>query len=177
LTYRDKTQFTLSPIRKLSSAETKYANDVKKVLSGDKDIVEIGNTIGPLSSDGKVRPIVLSEKIAKKIQNDHGSISVDNLVINANDWSVAVKNLDGNKDKINLIKKVSGSDSYIVLAMNRDNGFFTVSHYEVVPKGGNELKSLLGRGDLVGPDGLPMVPQNFLDVSSALGRSSGSKKR
>jgi hypothetical protein len=76
-------------------------------------------------------------------------------------------------DKINLLKKVPNSDNLLVVGANRDNGFFTVTHYEIVPKSGNEVKSLLGRGDLLSADGDALNPSNFLGAPPTRGSSEG----
>jgi len=56
-------------------------------------------------------------------------------------------------------------------------GFATVTHYEVIPVGGNELKSLLGRGEMISPSGSPLVPDEFLVPPSAISGFKGVSGR
>lgn len=179
ITKKPKTQFKSGQIRDLKSEEQSSLQKVKAVLDGKSKTEVIAHTPGFVSFDGKERPLILSSDIKNKITNDHGKISAENLVINANDWDAVLKNVkspDGKKinpDKINLIKKIPGSNNVLVIAANRDNGFFTVTHYELISDSGNELKSLLGRGDLFNRSGDPLNPDSFFTAPSAQGSSEG----
>lgn len=59
------------------------------------------------------------------------------------------------KDKINLIKNIPNSDNFLLIGAVRDNGFYIITHFETEVLQGNELKSLLGRGDLISKDTRP----------------------
>lgn len=170
LTSVSKSRFISPPIRELVGPEIRFAENAKEVLTGKRNMSQIGEAPGCLSPDVQARPIVLSKDVASKIVRDHGDVVPENLILNANDWSFALKNVDNNPNKINLIKRVPDSENCLVLGANRDNGFYTVTHYEVVSKGGNELKSLLGRGDLIDRRVLPGASR--LSSSSAIGGSS-----
>lgn len=173
---KEKTKFKSGPIRELSETEALIAFKIKAVIKGEREIENITKLPAFLSNDGEERHLIFSQTISEKIISDHGNIIPENLVINTNDWDVALKNLKAidpntgviatNPDKINLIKRVPKSDNFLVVAALRVNGFFIVTHYEVIPKS-NELKSLLGRGDLLASDGTPLGPKDFLVRSLA----------
>lgn len=173
---REKTKFKSGPIRKLSETESLIALKIRAVIKGEREIESIAKLPSFLSNDGEERHLIFSQTISEKIINDHGTIIPENLVINANDWDVALKNLKAidphtgviatNSDRINLVKRIPNSKNFLVVAATRVNGFFIVTHYEIVPKS-NELKSLLGRGDLLASDGTPLGPKDFLVRSLA----------
>lgn len=138
-----KSKFTSGQIRELSSTEKPIASQIQKVIRGETKQADLADIPSFVSSDGKERTLIFDESIAKKIQRDHGDIVPENLVVNANDWDYVIKNVDGNADKINLIKKVPDSENYLTIGANKDNGFFTVTHYETVTKDSSKLKNLL----------------------------------
>lgn len=89
--------------------------------------------------------LVLSRSI---VSSDHCCLPLENFAITANDWDFIVKNVDGNPDKINLIKTIPGTSDFFVIAANRNNGFFLVTYFEYRAKNGKELKNLLqNKGD------------------------------
>lgn len=147
--------FISRPIRKVTHKERIYIKNLISVVKGKKEVNMIAKIPKIFSIDNKTRSLVLSKKILDKIENAHGKIVKENLIITANDWDIALKNMDQNQDAINLIKKLPDSDNYLVIGARRYNGFYTVTHHEVVSKNGNELKSLLGRGDLISRDARP----------------------
>jgi hypothetical protein len=155
---KPKTKFTSIQIRPLSENEQKYRLTVEKILDKTKDDGFIAIIPKFVSADCKSKMILIKRYIIDKITFDHGSILVENLIINANDWDIVLKNVDGNMDKINLIKLFPDSSNYLVIGANRDNGYFLVTHYEVIADAGNELKSLLGRGDSLDKYGFPLEP-------------------
>lgn len=116
-----------------------------------------------------------------ELNHKHGQMIPENLIINANDWDGALKNVrdpagkSPDPDKINLLKRIPDSDNVLVIGATRSNGFFMVTHYEVVPKSGNEIKSLLGRGDLLSSSGNALAPEVFLGAPSSPVVTSGSK--
>src|ERR1035437_8930234 len=142
-----KTCFVSLQIRELTKEERKALDVVRDVLCGRVQRDVIGKILACLSIDNKDRPLVLDKLIVDKIRRDHGNIIAENLVINVHDWDFGIKNIDNNLDKITLIKKVPGSQRYLVIGANRDNGFFMVTHFEVVTKFEDKLKRLLKRGD------------------------------
>jgi|GEM_PF-2836806 len=102
-----------------------------------------------VSYDNKSRPLFLHVDIVNKIERDHGKIILENLIINANSWDYVVKNVDGNKDKINLIKKIPNTTYFLLIGANRVNGFFIVTHFESRSENIDKLKNLLQRGDFL----------------------------
>jgi hypothetical protein len=143
-----KTLFHSPAIRALNNNEKIIYTKVKLVLEGKKK----QNTIAILptyaSHDNKSRPLILHTDIVFKIEHGHGNIVLENLIINANNWDYIIKNVDGNKDKINLIKSIPNTSYFLTIGANRINGFFIVTHYESRPKTHNTLKNLLhNKGD------------------------------
>lgn len=179
-----KTVFTSTIIRALNEQEATFLPDVVKVIRGSIDKATIAHIPGSLAKDGVTRPLEISKDIlTKKIIPKHGAPSPENLIINGNDWDAALKNMrvfgqDGkllpsNPDKINLLKKVPGTDNVLVIAANRADGHFVVSHYEIYPGSGNEIQSLLGRGDFVTRSGTALGPEGFLSAPSTQGGVEG----
>lgn len=99
--------------------------------------------------DGKERPIILSKDIIDKIEYDHGKICLENLIVSIHEWEYAVMYPYKNIDKINLIKCIPDSYNYLVVAANRNNGFYIVTHFETKSKNDKNLKRLLGRGNVI----------------------------
>lgn len=154
-----KTQSSLPTIRDLKPEEQHSADKVNAIITGKSDQEIIAKTPSFVSNDGKERSLVLDKAIVNKVQKDHGPLNISNLIVNAHDWDYVIKNVDGNPDKINLIKKVPDSESYLTLAANRDNGFFTVTHYETETRNSDKLKNLLkNRGDSLDRTGRAAVP-------------------
>lgn len=134
-------------IRKLNKNESIYMQRLKLLI--DDELDEIIISILPIfaSYDYKIRPLIFNKNILHKIEVNHGKIIPENLIINANDWDYIIKNVDGNRDKINLIKMINDRH-YITIGANRFNGFFVVTHYESRPKKINTIKNLLiNKGD------------------------------
>ncbi len=144
-----KSLFISKQIRNLNSEEKIYLENLKKVLNKESDIETIGNIPGYLCFDKKERPLILSREIVDKIENDHGSICSQNMIINIFEWEYATTNVLGNPDKINLIKNIPDSDNYLLVAAVRINGFFVLTHFEIEAKNGNNLKRLLDRGSVL----------------------------
>ncbi|MDR3558735.1 MAG: hypothetical protein P4L61_04325 [Candidatus Pacebacteria bacterium] len=151
-----KTRFVSPQIRELTKEEKKSLDVVKDVLCGRVLRDVIGKVPACMCFDNKDRPLVLDMLIVKKIQKDHGAIVAENLVINAHDWDFGLKNVDKKQNRINLIKMMPNSNNYLVLAANRENGLYIVTHYEVVSEGNDrKLKDLLKRGSLLDRSGVP----------------------
>ena len=60
--------------------------------------------------------------------------------------------MDRVSGKICLIKEIPGSENILLIAALRANGYFVLSHYEVEILKDNQLKSLLGSGDVFRKD-------------------------
>src|ERR1035437_7748421 len=148
-TKSSKTYFVSLQIRELTKGERKSLDVIRDVLCGRVDREVIGKIPACLSIDGKDRPLVLDKIIVDKVRRDHGNIIAEKLVINVHDWDFGIKNVDGNADKINLVKRIPGSMNHLVAAAHRIDGFFIVTHFEVVTKFRRKLKHLLERGDVL----------------------------
>ncbi|MEI6345852.1 MAG: hypothetical protein WCO79_01300 [bacterium] len=170
-----KTRFVSGKIRDVTPREERSLRIVSLVLSIKIQVGVVAAVPAFLSPDRRKRDLVFSKMIADKIRRDHGEFLLENFVINANDWDGALINMRSfkngvleppNSNRINLIKKIPGSNNFLLIAAEKQNGFFVVTHFETVTENGNELKSLLGRGDLIGPTGTPLGPADFLVASS-----------
>jgi hypothetical protein len=147
-----KSLFINKTIRNLKGNEIFYLQNLESLINEVKNFCTIGYIDKILSCDDKIRPLILSKEVLVKIQNKHGKINPVNLIINANDWDIAIKNIDRTLGKICLIKYVPQSDNILIIGAIRKNGFFILSHYEVEITQDNQLKSLLGRGDVFRKD-------------------------
>jgi hypothetical protein len=154
-----KTIFKSEVIRTLNTQE-KYYND-KLILLLGAFVEETIITILPsfVSYDNKNRPLIINKDIIKKIENNHGKIISENVIITANDFDFIIKNVDDNKDKINLIKIIPNSPNFLTIGANRINGFFIVTYYESRPKKINTIKNLLlNKGDSLNHTGGAAFP-------------------
>lgn len=150
-----KSLFTSKQIRKLTRTENKYIINVLEILQGKVDQNIITYLPDYISYDNKIRPLILNKDLIIKIENKHGKISIENLLINAHDFDYALINFDNIKEKINLIKLIPNSNNFLLISAIRINGYFLLTHFETESIQGNELKSLLGRGELVSSDARP----------------------
>lgn len=144
-----KSQFTSKIITNLKAEQSFFCERAKVLLKRESVLETLVFLPGKLSKDGKVRPLVLSLEIVDKIQSDHGNIIPENLICNAHDWEFATIDMDNNPDKINLIKLIPETDNYLLIAANRDNGFYTVTHFETQTTNNRNLKRLLNRGNVL----------------------------
>ncbi len=163
-----KSLFISKTIRQLNKKEKQFLCDVKNVINLKSDISIVSYLPGYISSDRKVRPLLLSKDIVLKITVKHGYIHVKNLLINAHDWDYVIQNLDRDKDKINLIKLIPNSNNFLLIGAVKNNGFFMLTHFETEVIKGNELKSLLGRGDMISKDARPGSFISSIETSSLL---------
>ncbi len=154
-----KTQFITKQIRLLKNKELAYLSRLKSIV-----LTSNTNCIATLPSyasfDNKSRNLILSRNIIKKIERDHGSVVLENLIINANDWDYVIKNVDQNQDKINLLK-LTPYNTILLIGANRINGFFMLTHYEIINnRKKDKLKNLLKRGDSLNNTGGAAVPSS-----------------
>ena len=70
-------------------------------------------------------------------------------------------------DKINLIKTIPNSENYLLIAANRDNGFYAVTHFETETSDHINLQRLLGRGSVVSRGAILMPDTTNQDDESA----------
>ncbi len=154
-----KTIFNHRAIRTLNSTELQFHTKLLNTVLGQEPFSVISHLPKFVSHDDKSRPLILHIKIIEKIENDHGKIIFENVIINANDWDYVIKNVDHNPDKINLIKLIPGTNNLLTIGANRDNGFFMVTHYETQTRSPYKLKNLLqNRGDSLDNTGGAAVP-------------------
>ncbi len=144
-----KPAFIHGPILPLNKREEMYLWKIKNIIKYKSTHENIGYVPESLSKDAKVRPLILSRSILHKIQSDHGHICPENMIINAHRWDYIVSYPYNNVDKIVLVKNIPNSRNYFVLAANRNNGFYIVTHFEVEAMTGKNLKRLLGRGNVL----------------------------
>jgi hypothetical protein len=144
-----KSIFIHGPIGTLTRNEEMYCRKIKNILQNKSIYENIGYVPGLVSKDGKERSLILSRNIIKKIQFDHGKICLENMVINAHCWDYIVSYPYSNLDKIMLIKQIQNCHNYLVLAANRNNGFYLVTHFEVEAMDDKNLKRRLGRGNVL----------------------------
>ena len=163
---KEKTKIITKQIRKLNLIEENILKKINKVSSDQKSVVILRYLPGFISFDKKSRPLIFSKIIYDKIKN-HGKLIPENLAINVNDWDIVITNVrpfvnnvlqKPNLNKINLIKIIPNSNNYLLIGADRQNGYFVLTHYEVE---GNELKSLLGRGNPLTSDGTSLGPKDF----------------
>jgi hypothetical protein len=153
---RGKSPFVSPQIRTLTEKEKPFAAIAERVLLKRLKRGVIAIIPAFVSYDNKERKLIFSVVVANKIQegeNAHGEISVENLIINANDWDYAIRNAKGNADKINLIKSAPNTHNFFIIGANRVNGYYMATYFEVIATNGNKLKNLLLRGDLLDQSG------------------------
>lgn len=144
-----KSVFKTPVLRKLHKNEKVLCKKVNLVLLRKRKKATVAILPDFVSHDNKSRPLFLHVDIVNKIERDHGKIILENFIINANNWDYVVKNVDGNRDKINLIKKIPNTTYFLLIGANRVNGFFTVTHFESRSENTGKLKNLLQRGDFL----------------------------
>lgn len=144
-----KSEFTSKQIKPLNKMEMIYLYRLNQVINNKSEKESIAYTPSEVSEDGKIRQLIISKKIIDKIQSDHGKICPENMIINAHEWDYCVLNVDEKPDRINLIKIIPNSNNYLIIAANRENGFFVVTHFETESKNSNNLKRLLKRGNVL----------------------------
>src|SRR3990167_8181220 len=170
---KTKTPFESGTIRSLTETEKFVRAKIDDLMAGKTITEKLSDIPSAVSKDGKIRPLILSHKILNKFVTYHGlNMSLDNLVINANDWDYLIKNFRGDENSINIIKEIPDSDNFLTIGARRQNGFFALTHYETITKSSNKLKNLLEKGEvLVNTSGAssPTMKQ-ILSGSDSMGR-------
>jgi hypothetical protein len=144
-----KSLFIHKIISNLNNEEMLYCENLKKVLDNKSNIEIIAYIPKAVSHDNRERPLILSNEIVDKIQFDHGHICPENMIINAHEWEYILMYKYKDIDKINLIKRIPDSHNYLLIAANRFNGFFIVTHFETQSIDNKNLKRLLNRGNVI----------------------------
>lgn len=147
-----KSIFIHSTIRPLTSHEQNYIKGIKELLELETVIAPVSEMPTYISKDTISRPLVLTKEVMIKIEKKHGKINPENLIICAHDWDIIIKNMDNTPEKICIIKHIPYSNNILLIGAFRKNGFFILTHYEVEILQDNQLKSLLGRGDVIRKD-------------------------
>lgn len=143
-----KSLFIHGPIISIPE-ENIFLKSLKNVLDNISHTEIVGYVPEHISYDRKERPLILSKDIVQKIEFEHGKICPENLIFTADQWEYAVTQVDKKVDRINLIKEIPNSNNYLLIAANRDNGFYIITHFETESKNGNNLKRLLRRGNVI----------------------------
>jgi hypothetical protein len=144
-----KTPFISKQIRPLNKMEMIYLYRLNQVINHKSNKESIAYLRCDVSIDNKIRSLIISRDIIDKIESDHGPICAENMIINAHEWDYIITNVDNNIDRINILKLIPNSDNYLLIAANRDNGFFIVTHFETKSNNDKNLKRLLGRGNVI----------------------------
>ncbi len=147
-----KSLFITKSIRTLYPQESTYLEDVSNVVHTKTNSATVANIPQQISTDNVSRPLILTKEVVIKITQKHGNINPINLIITAHDWDIIIKNIDNTAGKICIIKYIPNSDNLLLLGAFKRNGYFILSHYEVHITQSNQLKSLLGRGDVIRKD-------------------------
>jgi len=144
-----KTPFISKQIKPLDKMEMIYLYRLNQVINNKSERESIAYLPCDVSSDNKIRQLIISREIIEKIESDHGPICAENMIINAHEWDYTLMYLFEGVEKINLIKRIPNSFNYLLIAANRDNGFFIVTYFETKSMDNKNLKRLLGRGNVI----------------------------
>lgn len=150
---REKSPFKTQKLRDLSDHENEMLGNIKQIIQGDTHKDNIGLLPGFISQDSQARPLVIGIEILQKVFGDHGLFDLHNFVINITSWEYVLVGVDGDRERINLIKIIPKSNNFLLIAARRANGYFMLTHFEIISKNGNELKNLLKRGDVLDRSG------------------------
>ncbi len=153
-----KTPFKSGKIRELLESEKYLSQEIKKVIDGEHQECKVANIPKFISFDNKERSLILDKDIAFKIIKDHGDFSIENLIINAHDWQYVKINVDGNPDRINLVLQVNRTEGFLRIGAVRINGYFTLTHYENIPRNSQSLKNFLKGGNVLDRSGRTRAP-------------------
>lgn len=144
-----KTPFISKQIKPLDKMEMIYLYRLNQVINNKSKRESIAYLPCDVSSDNKIRQLIISREIVEKIESDHGPICAPNMIINAHEWDyILMYSIEG-IEKINLIKRIPNSFNYLLIAANKDNGFFIVTYFETKSMDDKNLKRLLGRGNVL----------------------------
>lgn len=84
-----------------------------------------------------------------------------------------MRNVRGNRDKINLIYPTT-DEGFLRIAANRDNGFYIVTHYENIGGKSQKLKNLLEKGDFLDRNGRAQMPSFATSPEGAASQPVGA---
>lgn len=147
-----KSIFVTGAIRKIRSSEFRMFRLITKVVSGKAQEVVLGKVLGI--------SIILSSQVTTKIIQDHGVFLTENLIVSLKDWEYIIKNVNGNNNKVNFIKKIPNSYGYFTIGANKiRDKLFLVTFYETTTINPEKLKNLLrNKGDALDRNGRAVVP-------------------
>ncbi len=146
---KKSSKFESDIIREPNAQEEIFLKNFIRFMLEDLQNVIVGYIDKRISNDNKSRPLILTSKVLEKITSKHGEFTPINLIITVHEWDIAIKNIDHNENKICLLKHVPNSNNILLIGAYRKNGFYILTHYEVGLAQDNQLKSLLGRGDVL----------------------------
>ena len=132
----------------LSGVKEEYQRNYDKIVNREGDNLEVGRIDWKVAYDGKERPAIFSQAIQNKIVWDHWLDKV-NLLATVNQPDYIIKNVDGKADKINIIKKIEWTNDFVLIAADRQNGYFILSNYEVKSRNSKRLIKSLSRWEVV----------------------------
>jgi hypothetical protein len=111
---------------------------LKDILSDTVEQDTIGRIPGEaVPKDPRERPMIFSFEKFKKIFQKHGQFSPENLLETINNPTFAFRNVRNettqsyDEDKINILKRIPGSNNFWVVGAERNNGFFFLTNVEV----------------------------------------------
>lgn len=132
----------------LSGVKEEYQRNYDKIVNREGDNLEVGRIDWKVAYDGKERPAIFSQAIQNKIVWDHW-LDKANLLATVNQPDYIIKNVDGKADKINIIKKIEWTNDFVLIAADRQNGYFILSNYEVKSRNSKRLIKSLSRWEVV----------------------------
>lgn len=132
----------------LSGVKEEYQRNYDKIVNREGDNLEVGRIDWKVAYDGKERPAIFSQAIQNKIVWDHW-LDKANLLATVNQPDYIIKNVDGKADKINIIKKIEWTNDFVLIAADRQNGYFILSNCEVKSRNSKRLIKSLSRWEVV----------------------------
>ena len=128
----------------ISKVEAKYRNNYDKVVDWEIERWEIWRIEWSVTYDGKERPAIFSKEIKEKIARDHW-LDKENMLWTLDKPDYIIKNMDGDPNRINLIRKIQWTNDYVLLSADRSNGFFILTNYEIHNNNPNRMLSSINR--------------------------------
>lgn len=147
-----KSIFVTESMRNINPKELRVFRLISKIIISRFREVILGKMLGI--------PVVFNSEIARKIIQDHGIFPIENLIISLKDWEYLIRNVNGNENKINLIKKIPGNHGYFTIGANKvGSKFHIVTFYETTTNNPEKIKNLLrNKGDALDRTGRAVVP-------------------
>lgn len=126
----------------ISWVDKEYSDNYDKIVSWELVEWPVGKIDWSIAFDGKERPAIFSQTIKDKIDKDH-SLNKENLLWTIDKPDYIIKDFDKvknpDKDKINLIRKIPWTNNFVLVAAERQNGFFILTNYEIHRNNANQM--------------------------------------